>query len=400
MARRRRNECVVRSIVRGPVQPHVCSRTRPPRGRRNRPCCGGDYRPRHDPVANDPAANADLRHRPGVDGRWRADRRGHWCAAALGRTSCRTACRAPCQTPCRARYRPRCRAALHRGVAAPCHLAPQCAGRSRAAAHDEERRRLCLGLPSRARRRRSARGGGRREGGRLRAWRRSRPTRCSGGGGRGGRRFGPGCCRPARCCGMRRRFVRCHRGRRGDRRCGRRRSRVGGRRVGCAAGSRAGGSRSGNRAGGGGGASRQHRQRVEVPLGLRGDPDAEVHVWLCDLGFATRADRADAVALGNCRARGNSQRAEMGQRDRILPRRGRDRDALAGGRHRSGERHGARHRREDGRACGARDVDAAVLSGSVWMGRVEVEGLKDGTGRRPRPGICVGRDNEHGEHGK
>jgi hypothetical protein len=52
---------------------------------------------------------------------------------------------------------------------------------------------------------------------------------------------------------------------------------------------------------------RKHRERVEVALGLRGDPDAEVHVGLRDLGFATRTDRADAVALGDYRVRGNTE---------------------------------------------------------------------------------------------
>jgi hypothetical protein len=77
-----------------------------------------------------------------------------------------------------------------------------------------------------------------------------------------------------------------------------------------------------------GSACRQERQRVEVALRLRSDPDAEVDVRQRHVFVATRADDTDGAALRDRRALSRGNRAEMRQRHRVPVRR-RDRHALA-----------------------------------------------------------------------
>jgi hypothetical protein len=78
----------------------------------------------------------------------------------------------------------------------------------------------------------------------------------------------------------------------------------------------------------GGSACRQERQRIEVALRLRGDPDAEVDVRLRHVLVAARADHSDGAAFRDRSALRRSDRAEVRQRHRV-PVRGRDRHALA-----------------------------------------------------------------------
>ena len=114
-----------------------------------------------------------------------------------------------------------------------------------------------------------------------------------------------------------------------------------------------------------GGAGGQERQRVEVPLRLRGQPDAQM-----DVRLARPRGRRSARSCRPGRPRRpvrpsvDGDRAQMGERHRI-PVRCLDRDALPRGRDRPGEGHRSRGRSEDRRSCLTADVDAPVLAALV-----------------------------------
>jgi hypothetical protein len=155
--------------------------------------------------------------------------------------------------------------------------------------------------------------------------------------------------------------------------------RGGGGRVGLVRGRRCGsGSRRGR-------SRRQQRERVEVPLGLVGAPDAEVHVRLRKLALARRTDAADDIALCNTHPVGDRDRAEMRQRDGIAVGGG-DGHALAGGRDGPGERDRPGRRRDDRCVRGGADVDSSVLPGGVRMRRIEDERLEHRPVGGPGPG--------------
>ena len=137
------------------------------------------------------------------------------------------------------------------------------------------------------------------------------------------------------------------------------------------------------------GPGRKQRERVEVPLGLIGATDAEVHVRLRNLDVARRSDPADEVALRDLRAVGDRDRAEMRERDGVAVG-GRDRQALAGGRDGPGERDRPGRRRDDRRLRGAADVDPSVLPGRVRMRRIEDERLEHRPVGGPGPGTRDG----------
>ncbi len=88
-----------------------------------------------------------------------------------------------------------------------------------------------------------------------------------------------------------------------------------------------------------GGPRREQRERVQVPLVLRGPPHAEMDVGLADLGLAARPDRADRRSLRDGRMQRDSDRAEVSERHRVAVG-GLDREALPRGGDRAGERHG------------------------------------------------------------
>jgi hypothetical protein len=111
------------------------------------------------------------------------------------------------------------------------------------------------------------------------------------------------------------------------------------------------------------------------------------------LGIAGRADRPDAVALGDRRALADRDRAEVRERY-VVAVGGRDRDRPARGRHRPRERHRSRGRRDDKAAGVSRDVDASMLTARVGMGRIEAEGLEDSPVDRPAPGRRRGDEDE------
>ena len=129
---------------------------------------------------------------------------------------------------------------------------------------------------------------------------------------------------------------------------------------------------------------RQEEQRIEVSLRILDPPNAEIDVRDGQLGDAARADSADFLALGHRCATKHRERAEMDERHGE-PLRGQQRERLAAGRHGSRERHRGIDRSQDGRARRRADRDAAVLSRSLGVQLVEVEGLEHGALHGPRP---------------
>jgi hypothetical protein len=128
----------------------------------------------------------------------------------------------------------------------------------------------------------------------------------------------------------------------------------------------------------------QEQQRIDVALGILHAPHAHVDERLGEIGLAGRADRADALALGDARAAPNREGAEMQQRDRE-PVAGQQGQRLPAVRNGAGERDGRVDRCPHRRArCGA-DVDAAVLPWGLRIRVGEIEWPQNGPRDRPRP---------------
>ena len=112
------------------------------------------------------------------------------------------------------------------------------------------------------------------------------------------------------------------------------------------------------------GPSRQKRERVEIPVRVRSQADAEIHVRLGHLRLAARADRPDDVPLLDCGSDRDADRAQVDQGDGV-PVLGTDRHAAPLARQLTCEGD------DPGRRCahvGSRrraDVDPAVLAAGV-----------------------------------
>ena len=130
-------------------------------------------------------------------------------------------------------------------------------------------------------------------------------------------------------------------------------------------------------------------QGIEVSLRILDAPNAEVDVRHGQLGDAARADAADLLPFGHRCAARHRERAEMDERHReaLL---GQQRKRLAAGRDGSREGHRGINRRQDGRARRRADRDATVLSRSLRVQLVEIEGLEDGALHGPGPGARRG----------
>ena len=119
---------------------------------------------------------------------------------------------------------------------------------------------------------------------------------------------------------------------------------------------------------------RQERQRIEVALRVGGDPHTQVNIRLPHLGVAARADRPDAVALGDRRALATASEPRCVSVTRRL-RRSWSRELARAG-------HGARERHRAGSRCDddgrpRRDIDAAMLSRGIRVRGIEDERLQD-----------------------
>lgn len=135
---------------------------------------------------------------------------------------------------------------------------------------------------------------------------------------------------------------------------------------------------------------REQRRRVDVPLRLSGDADAEMH-------RAGLPDNADGRAFGHGRPACDGDRPELRERDGVAVV-GENRDRLARSRDGAGERDRACARRDDARAGVTCDVDAAMLACGVRMRRVERERLENCAVGRPRPCARCG-STDHRRHG-
>jgi hypothetical protein len=110
---------------------------------------------------------------------------------------------------------------------------------------------------------------------------------------------------------------------------------------------------------------------------------------------ATRAGPRDGLTLRNRGALCDVRLSEVAQRDGVAVS-GQDRDRLAVGRHRAGERHRAGRRREDVFTGLRSHVDASVLAGRVRVGP-ERERAQHLAARRPapsEPGVRDGQDDQ------
>ena len=125
------------------------------------------------------------------------------------------------------------------------------------------------------------------------------------------------------------------------------------------------------------------RERVEVPVRVGREPDAEIHVRLGAFDVAGRPDRPDDVALGDLCARRHRDRSEMDERDRVAVR-GAYGEAKALVRQLSDERHDPVHRGVHVRPGRSADVDAAVLAAAVRIPTDERPQHRSVDGPRPR----------------
>jgi hypothetical protein len=111
---------------------------------------------------------------------------------------------------------------------------------------------------------------------------------------------------------------------------------------------------------------RQKPERVDVAVGIRDNPDAQVDVRLGVLWLARPTDRSDAVALDDRLAARDGNGAEVDERDRVAVGRLDRHGAAAAG-------HGARERDRAGRrgpnepACRRSHVDAAMLLSRIGI---------------------------------
>jgi hypothetical protein len=113
-------------------------------------------------------------------------------------------------------------------------------------------------------------------------------------------------------------------------------------------------------------ARRQEPERVDVPVRVRRDPDAEVDVRLRVLRVARWADQPDRRPLLEQCVRLDGDRAQVDEGDGVAAR-GPHGDGAAAARDGAGEADDATDRRAHLRARRAGDVDAAVLSPGVGV---------------------------------
>jgi hypothetical protein len=138
---------------------------------------------------------------------------------------------------------------------------------------------------------------------------------------------------------------------------------------------------------------REEQERIEVSVLIACEADPEVHVRRVDLRRTARTDAGDNRSLLHACSAKRLQRPEMRQRGAVAVGRPNAEGESVAGRG-SRERNDAVHRRHDGGAGGARDVDPAMLPGQLRLGTVEQEGSQHRPIRRPRPSE---RRTRHGE---
>ncbi len=128
----------------------------------------------------------------------------------------------------------------------------------------------------------------------------------------------------------------------------------------------------------------EQAERVDIAVGIRGEPDAEVDMRSRRDRVGALADVADDSALRDEAAAHATRRTELQQRHRIAVG-GLDRQRPTAARDRADERDHPRRRGKHGASELGADVDAAVLPARVVV-RAERERSQDRPRRWPRPG--------------
>ncbi len=108
----------------------------------------------------------------------------------------------------------------------------------------------------------------------------------------------------------------------------------------------------------------EQQLRVDVPVRVCGQANAEVDVGLGALGIAARPDRPDDFAFVDGSPPTDRDRSQMNERDRVAVLRA-DREAAAFTGNLAGERDDPGHRSAHLRARRRADVDPPVLPASV-----------------------------------
>lgn len=110
----------------------------------------------------------------------------------------------------------------------------------------------------------------------------------------------------------------------------------------------------------------EQRERIQIPVRVGGQTNAEMDVGLCPLGVAARPDRADDLALFNRRSRPHANRPQVDERDRVAVGRA-NRQAQAFVRKLPDEGGDAGCGCPDIGADRRRDVDSAVLAAGIGV---------------------------------
>ena len=141
---------------------------------------------------------------------------------------------------------------------------------------------------------------------------------------------------------------------------------------------------------------RQEREWIDVPLGIIGVPDPEMHVRHIELRVAGRPNRPDRLAFGHSVARADDDRAEVEKRDGETVG-GPDRDRFAVARQPPGEGDAASRRGGDHGVGSATHVDPAMAA-LVVLGASEGERAEDLSVRRPGPRAGSRRPGQASDH--
>lgn len=112
----------------------------------------------------------------------------------------------------------------------------------------------------------------------------------------------------------------------------------------------------------------EQRERVEVPVRVGGQPDAEVNIRLRSFGLAARADRPHDLPLDNRRSDRQSDRSQVDEGDRV-PAFGADRQAEPFARQPAGVGDDPRGWSAHLGSRRSADVDAAVLTARIGIVR-------------------------------
>lgn len=148
---------------------------------------------------------------------------------------------------------------------------------------------------------------------------------------------------------------------------------------------------------------REKRERVDIPVRIGGQANAEVDVGLGPLGLAARADGAHDLPFLDRRPSPYPDRSEVHERDRVALG-GANRQAEPLVRKLPDERRDARCRSPDFGTCGRRNVDSPMLAARVRIPFCDersqhqtVDGPRPRTRRRAQEERQQqpGRENEH-----